>query len=166
MFAAAEVWYHEQLPLDEPTLRELLSACVSFACTLTEWRGFATVVPQVRVATDPVLTIQREDDPEAYPEQLQQRLETDSDSIPRERRAELLSCNALLAVMAEADQILPSIANGVIRVTATTVIDPKALDVLKVLSALSDLLDGWVYDCLSDGWLIVPTRRHPTPPAR
>jgi hypothetical protein len=155
MFAAATIPYDpEERDFTLEDLREHLAAHLPYECTLTEWQGFSTTVPQVRVATAVPLTIQIDDDPEYVPEDLSILADEAAGVLSNEWVELLRRCTARLDVM-EADVPAPEAdENGVIQLYAQTRLDPTQPDVEAVLVEIARFVDSLVHDDVNGEWLV------------
>ena len=140
MLAAACIPYDpEEHDFTLADLREHLAANLPYECALTEWEGFTTTVPQVRVATAVPLTIQIEDDPDYVPEELAGVAE-EAEGVLSDDWVQLLRrCRARLDVM-EAEEDLQ--------------LDPTQPDVEAVLIEIARFVDGLVHDNVNGEWLV------------
>jgi hypothetical protein len=145
MLSAATIPYDpEERDFTLQDLQEHLSANLSVECTLTEWRGFDTVIPQVRVATGVPLTIQVEDDPEYVPEDLADLADRAEGLLSEEWVNALRRCAAKLEVMeADEDDLLGSPR-----------LDPSQPDVEAVVIEVARFVGSLAYDGVNDEWLV------------
>jgi hypothetical protein len=154
MFAAAEILYNGQSnPVTLEALRDHLKARLGGEFELTEWRGHNTVVPQLLVKGKRSWTLQIEDDPEYVPEQIAERADEAVGVLPDEEVAKLRQCTATLAAMGISEQASPREVDGQIVLVAGTTLDPNDPDVRRVLLAVADFVDGFVYDLTEAQWI-------------
>jgi hypothetical protein len=140
MLAAATIPYDpEEQDFTLEDLREHLAANLPYECTLTEWQGFTTTIPQVRVATAVPLLVQIDDDPEHVPEDLATLADEAAGVLADEWVGLLRRCTARLDVM-EADE--------------ETRLDPTQPDVEAVLVEIARFVEGLVYDDVNGEWLV------------
>jgi hypothetical protein len=155
MFAAALIPYKpEEHDFTLQDLLEHLAANLSVECTLTEWQGFDTTVPQVRVGTGVPLTIQIEDDPEYVPDDIASLVDDAEGTLPEEWRQALRGCTARLDVMeAEIPFPVPD-EKGIVQLAAATRLDPGQPDVEAVVVEIARFVDSVAYDNVNDEWLV------------
>jgi hypothetical protein len=155
MFSAATIPFDpEEQDFDIQDLLEHLAASLPFECKRVEWKGFATTVPQVRVATAVPLTIQIEDDPDYVPDDLADLADRAEGVLAAEWVAVLRRCGAKLEVMA-ADVPLPEVdENGALHLVAETPLDPSHPDVEAVLIETARFVGSLAYDNVNDEWLV------------
>jgi hypothetical protein len=155
MFSAATIPYdpeEQDFTLEE--LQEHLSASLSVECTLTEWQGFATTIPQVRVATGVPLTIQIEDDPDYVPDDIADLVDRAQGLLSPEWMGVLRRCAAKLEVM-EADAPGPELTDdGLAVLTAETRLDPSLPEIEAVVIEVARFVGSLAYDNVNDEWLV------------
>jgi hypothetical protein len=155
MFSAATIPYDpEEQDLTLQHLLEHLRAHLALECTLVEWQGFTTTVPQVRVATSVPLTIQIEDDPDYVPDDLADLADRAEGVLSAEWVEILRHCAAKLEVM-EADVSLPEAdEEGAIHLVAETRLDPSEPEIEAVLIEIARFAGSLAYDNVNDEWLV------------
>jgi hypothetical protein len=155
MFSAATIPYDaEERDFTLQELQEHLAAHLAVECTLTEWTGFSTTIPQVRVATSVPLTIQVEDDPEYVPDDLADLVDRAAGVLPEEWVEALRRSTAKLEIL-EADLPLPEPdEDSVLALAAATRLDPSQPDVEAVLIEVARFVDSLAYDNINDEWLV------------
>jgi hypothetical protein len=155
MFAAALIPFDpEEHDFTLQDLLEHLAANLSVECTLTEWQGFDTAVPQVRVGTGVPLTIQIEDDPEYVPGDIASMIDAAEGTLPEAWRQALRGCTARLDVM-EAEIAFPVPDDkGVVPLAAAARLDPSQPDVEAVVVEIARFVDSVAYDNVNDEWLV------------
>ena len=129
-----------------------LAEHVRFKLSRTEWRGFTTTIPQIRVATGPVeLTIQLDEDPRYVAAEIKEFADRVRGRIDPAVLAALLQCRSRLDIMS-VDVPKPRVGEKpkTVTVEATTNLDPKDTDVEAVLTTLSDLTGGFLLDLVND----------------
>jgi hypothetical protein len=155
MFSAATIPYdpeEQDFTLEE--LQEHLSASLSVECTLTEWQGFATTIPQVRVETGVPLTIQIEDDPDYVPDDIADLVDRAQGLLSAEWMDALRRCAAKLEVM-EADAPGPELnEDGLAVLTAETRLDPSLPEIEAVVIEVARFVGSLAYDNVNDEWLV------------
>ncbi|HEX7125951.1 MAG TPA: hypothetical protein VF406_09245 [Thermodesulfobacteriota bacterium] len=159
MFAAAQILFENSggARCLEWLLAELPRR-ISRPVSRTEWRGFTTVVPQIRVETRPVaLTIQFDDDAAYVPAEIEETAAAVRGRIDSQALAALQRCRARLDIMS-ATPVEPVVTQDTISVVAETDLDPASPEVAAVLEALADITQGFVLDCVN-GRLRPPASR-------
>ena len=155
MFSAATIPYdpeEQDFTLEE--LQEHLAASLSVECTLTEWQGFATTIPQVRVETGVPLTIQIEDDPDYVPDDIADLVDRAQGLLSAEWMGALRRCAAKLEVM-EADAPDPELnEDGLAVLTAETRLDPSLPEIEAVVIEVARFVGSLAYDNVNDEWLV------------
>jgi hypothetical protein len=115
----------------------------------TEWRGYATVIPQLLVPANPAsLTIQVEDDPEYVPEEIAELAGVAQPVLSEQLRRQLAACDTRLEIMSTTPPNV-SKTNHQVAVVAQTDLDPEMPEVQRVLLALSSITNGFVVDCVN-----------------
>jgi len=155
MLSAATIPFNpEERELTLQDLQEHLSANLAVECTLAEWQGFTTTVPQVRVATSVPLTIQIEDDPDYVPDDLADLADRAEGVLSTEWVEILRHCAAKLEVMG-ADTDLPEPdENGAMHLIAESRLDPSEPESEAVLIEIARFAGSLAYDNVNDEWLV------------
>lgn len=130
-----------------------LQGNIPFSCELTEWRGYTTVITQIRVETNVPLTIQIDDDPEYVPEEIQEMAADAEGVLDKAEVARLKRCRIRLDIMSATSPRIEETADS-ISIYAETDLDPADADVRTVLLTLADYLDGYVFDCVNGKWIV------------
>ena len=158
MISAAQVIYDNTIHnLSIAQILEHLRATIPYPCSVTEWQGYSTVIPQIRVETNVPMTIQIEDDPDYVPEEIEEMAETAVDYFDSATVALIRECRCRLEVMS----VTPARIEGderSISVYAETDLDPETPDVRQVLSALAKITGGYIYDCVNGRWMALSVR--------
>jgi hypothetical protein len=124
---------------------------IPFVVSRTEWKGFTTTIRQLRIETKPVaLTIQLDEDKDYVPDEIAELAEDLKSVLASQAQAKLAKARSRIDVMS-ATQNTPIISGREIVVTASTDLDPRAADVDKVLTALSELTGGFIVDLVNGG---------------
>src|SRR4030095_7423805 len=144
---AAHVWLrngHGDRLLD--WLRTSLTTA-GFSVEPTEWRGFATVIPQLLVHIKPVeLTIQINDDPEYVPDELAELVDQLKSIAPPSDVSPLRACNARIELHSTTP---PTRIDDVQSIVAHTNLDPTFPEVETLLDTLARLTGGLTVDCVN-----------------
>jgi len=153
MIAAAHIVYDNTKRA--PTLQELLTHLKSelpYEVSLTEWKGFTTVIPQVLIAMPSPITIQIDDDPEYVPAEIEELSQQASEVFDSEAVEAIRRCQSRLDIMSTTPTRVEEDSEA-LHVYAQTDLDPEAYGVTQVLFSLANFVSGYVYDCVNGRWL-------------
>ncbi len=124
-------------------------------CSPSEWRGYATVVPQLLIPTTPVsLTIQVENDPAYVPEEIAELARDTQAVLPEALQRRLSKCDTRLGIMSTSPAP-PIETENAVAIVAQTNLDPEQPEVERLLLVLANITDGFVVDCVN-GRLLAP----------
>lgn len=148
--AAAEIAFVNDRT--EPILEWLaleLPKRLEFPISKTQWKGLTLTIPQLRVETRPVaLTLQLDEDPSVVPQEIAELSELFKPVLNQTAIAYLARVRSRLDVMsATADP--PKVSGKQLSLTAATDLDPRAPDVDRLLTAVSDLTNGFAFDLVN-----------------
>jgi len=157
MFPAAQIAFNaDAFPVDLDSLSRIVSENCSIRVSRTEWKGYATVIPQILVHTTVPFTIQIDDDPEYVPDEIDEWPDEDDVHLTQEEIAHLKLCRCRLDVMTtvappviENDKSIAVIATG-------NDVDPREDETHKVLSTIAKELNGFIHDCVNGGVIPPP----------
>lgn len=155
--SAAQIIYEDterKVTLDY--LMRTLEACLPYKASLTEWRGFGAVIPQVKIETDPPFAIQIADNPEYVPEEIQEYADTadEEKTLPPESVTALRRCRSRLEIVTcRPTSIVQGGAGGILTWQPTDV-DPSIPEVRAIILFLANLLGGFAHDDLNAGWIL------------
>ncbi len=155
MFPGAQIFFDKgERPVTLTGLREHLQSTLGAECRLTEWRGFATVVPQLHVSVSTPFTLQIEDDSEAVSAQIEEWLEDSQGVLTKGQVAKLRRCNAVLVCIGASGQKPPEVRDGKILIVAGSSLDPSREDVRRAILEVSRFVDGFAYDLMQGIWIL------------
>ena len=161
MPSAHVVFSHERKEALLDWLAAGLPKRIQFPVSRTEWKGFTTIVPQLRVETKPVpLTIQIDEDQSYVPEEIRDLADHFRPVLDQQTHSALARAASRIEV-ASATSVKPAVSGKPLVVTTVTDLDPRAAEVDQVLTALSELTNGFTIDLVnlavrvpgSKGWI-------------
>lgn len=139
-------------------LFEQLASRLGPACYRTDWRGFATVVPQIGIDLRPVgATVQVDSANSSYEWDVAQVLEGLAGARREAAAAALLGCNCRLDVMSATPR-WPVINGRELRIAAQTDLDPRLDEVAAFLALLGEVANAVIHDCVNNR-VLVPRER-------
>lgn len=154
MFPAAEILFDSRShPVTLEALRDHLEKTLGGEYALTEWRGYAVVIPQLLVRGAHPWTIQIEADPEYVLDQIAELADEAVGVLSDEAIAKIRRCNATLVAMGASEQAPPPVIDGHVYVVAGTTLDPTDPEVRRTLLAAAALVDGLVFDLTEGEWI-------------
>jgi len=122
---------------------------IQFPISRTEWKGFTTIIPQLRVETKPVaLTIQIDESGSYVPAEIRELADHFRPVLDQQTHSTLARAASRIEV-ASATSVKPSVSGKPLVVTTATDLDPRAAEVDQVLTALSDLTNGFTIDLVN-----------------
>jgi hypothetical protein len=149
MASAQVVFSHERKEALLDWLAAELPKRIQVPVSRTEWKGFTTIVPQLRVETKPVaLTIQINEDQSYVPEEIRELADHFRPVLDQQTHSALARAASRIEV-ASATSVKPSVSGQPLVVTTATDLDPRAAEVDQVLTALSELTNGFTIDLVN-----------------
>jgi len=135
-------------------LFEQLTSRLGPICCRTEWRGFATVVPQIGIDLAPVgATVQLDSANSSYEWDVAQVVEGLAGARREAAAAALLGCNCRLDVMAATPR-WPVVDGRELRIVAQTDLDPSLDEVAAFLALLGEVANAVIHDCVNNRVLL------------
>jgi len=154
MISSAFIIYNDvNSPVSLEQISKHLKKSAPYTCSFTEWQGFTTTIPQLRIETAPPLTIQINSDPEYVPAEIEELAERAEGILDAELIEVIKGCNSRLEIMS-ATPIRVEAEEKTISVYAETSLDPELQGVTAVLFLLAAYLGGYLYDCVNARWML------------
>jgi hypothetical protein len=150
--AAALIPFEQpKLPFTIDTLLTELQKRLPYKCSRTQWVGFTTVIPQIRIDAPTPIFLQFSDDPETVRDETKEDLAAAQKAFGPAVATKLARCRVRLEVMG------PDIGDTAVRdksieVTAVTRLDPSVSPAKDVLKIVADTVHGYVFDCVNGKW--------------
>ena len=138
-------------PLTIDTLLAELQKRLPYKCSRTQWVGFTTVIPQIRIDTPTPIFLQFSDDPETVREETQEDLADAQKAFGPAVATKIARSRVRLEVMGP-DIGDTTIKDKSIEVNAVTQLDPGIAPAKDVLKIVADTVHGYVFDCVNGKW--------------
>lgn len=150
--AVAEIIFEQpNPPFTIDTLMTVLQKRLPYACARTQWVGFTTVIPQIRIDAPTPMILQIDDDPEYVPDEIKELAAAAVKAFGPKIAAKIARCRVRLEVMSvEPSQAV--VKDKTINVVATTQLDPSVAPVKDVLKTTADTVHGYVFDNVRGKW--------------
>lgn len=148
--AALIIFEQSKPPITIDGLLTALQKRLPYNCSRTQWVGFTTTIPQIRIDTPIPIFLQINDDPEDVPAETEELVPDAKATFGPTIAAKIARCRVRLEVMGP-ETNPPQVKDKSIDVMATTTLDPSvpAKDVLKVVA---DTVHGYVFDSVNGKW--------------
>jgi hypothetical protein len=146
------------IPFEQPkspfTIDSLLTELqkrVPYKCSRTQWAGFTTVIPQIRIDTPTSMFLQISDDPETVADENKELVPDAQKIFGPSVAAKIARCRVRLEVMGpDAGDV--AVKDKSINVTATTQLDPSVAPAKDVLKIVANAVHGYVFDTVNGKW--------------
>jgi hypothetical protein len=149
--AALIVFEQPKPPFTIDSLMTTLKQRVPYACTRTQWVGFTTVIPQIRINSPTPIVLQINDDPEYVPDEIEELVPEAKNAFGQQVAARIARCRVRLEVMGvEPNQA--AVRDKSVTVVATTQLDPSVAPVKDILKTVADTIHGYVFDTVHGKW--------------
>jgi hypothetical protein len=146
------------IPFEQPkspftidTLLTELQKRLPYKCSRTQWVGFTSVIPQIRIDTPTPIFLQFSDDPETVKEETKEDLAAAQKEFGPDVATKLARCRVRLEVMGP-DIGDTSVQDKSVEVTSVTRLDPSVSPAKDVLKIVADTVHGYIFDCVNDKW--------------
>jgi len=150
--AAALIPYEQpKPPLTIDSLLAELQKQLPYKCSRTQWVGFTTVIPQIRIDAPTPIFLQISDDPETVPDETKELVPAAKITFGPTVAAKIAGCRVRLEVMGP-DVGDVTVKDKSINVIAATQLDPSVSPAKDVLKIVADTVHGYVFDTVNDKW--------------
>ena len=152
MTSSAHICYNsKRLGLTLSDVARHLRENSSWHVSVTEWRGYGMVIPQLLVHTPTPFLIQIEDDPDWVPGEIQEIIEWENLDPNAEIAQKIAECDARLAIQSTTPDQVINDGSSITVSTLGSAIDPCDPDISDVLMLLCRKLEGVIHDCVNGG---------------
>ena len=138
-------------PFTIDSLITALEKQLPYSCSRTQWVGFTTTIPQIRIDAPTPIFLQINDDPEDVPAETKELVRDAKKAFGPAIAAKIARCRVRLEVMgAEPNQV--AVKDKSINVVAATQLDPSVSPAKDVLKTVADTVHGYVFDSVHGKW--------------
>jgi hypothetical protein len=133
--------------LDLEDIRVAIRDSTPFSCSYTAWQRFGVSIPQIKVETSVLLTIQINGDPSYVPEEIRELADDVAPLLAPDSGHRLRRATRRLEIRSATPESAWLVGRSSLLTADATDLDTRAADVRQVLESLADAVQGWVFDC-------------------
>ena len=149
--AALIVFEQSKPPVTIDGLLAALQKRLPYNCSRTQWDGFTTTIPQIRIDAPTPIFLQINDEPEDVPAETKELVPDAKKTFGPAIAAKIARCRVRLEIMGP-ETNPPQVKDKTIEVIATTTLDPSVAPLKDVLKVVADTVHGYVFDSVNGKW--------------